>query len=188
MHDNFELLADGLDVQPLIDLLGANPELWNAITVRQEFTGTAHHDTECIFVLGPREFTPEAYFGELDALDYPAVHVLMPALLPVLKPVFDQLGITELGRILIVRLKAGGVIDEHIDEGRYAEHFSRFHVVLTATEYSELTVGGETQFMQPGETWWFNHRKPHSGSNIGTAPRIHLIFDAVTPRYKVHVS
>jgi hypothetical protein len=184
---NFELITTGLNVNPLLDLIDANPELWGDITIRQSFPGSAHHDTECIFVLGPKGFTVADYFMDLSALDYPAVHKLMPGLIGVVQPVVKQLGVTELGRILIVRLQAGGVIDEHIDTGRYAEHYSRFHIALRTNPGCELVVGGEAQHMAAGEAWWFNHRKLHSGHNRGSEPRIHVIIDAVTPHYRVHV-
>ena len=50
---NFVRIADGLDVEPLLKLLDAKPELWREITARQKATRSAHKDTECIYVRGP---------------------------------------------------------------------------------------------------------------------------------------
>lgn len=180
---NFDLIADGINVAPLLAAIEEHPELWRQFTIRQDYPGSAHHDTECIFILGPRSFTYQDYFQDISSLDYPALTPLMDALLPVLQPVLKQIGVTELGRVLIVRLRAGGVIDEHIDQGKYADYYSRFHIVISANAGCALVVGGQAQPMAAGEAWWFDHHKVHSGHNRGDTDRIHLIFDAVTPSY-----
>jgi len=183
----FDLVAQGLDVAPLLAALEAKPELWNDITIRQDFPGSAHHDTECIFLRGPATFTVYDYFDNTFAYDYRAMDVLEDVVAPLLKPVLQGLGATELGYVLIVKLQPGGHVDEHIDEGTYADHYSRFHLALTGEEGATLTAGGETQHFAPGEVWWFNHKALHSADNKSESPRIHVIFDAVTPRYRVHV-
>lgn len=186
---NFELLASGIDVAPLIELLDAAPELWAQITARQDLPGGSHADTDCIFVRGPDELTLDSYFYGTSARDYPAMDVLQDALIPIMRPILtDVLGVTELGRVLIVRLKPGGHVGEHIDEGVYADHFSRFHIAITGEAGSELTADGEVQHFAPGEAWWFDHKSLHSADNKADTPRIHIIFDAVTPRYRVRVS
>lgn len=183
----FKLHQHGLDTQPLLDALAANPELWGEITVRQDYPGSAHHDTQCIFLRGPAEFTPHEYQGTLDAHDFPALDVLRHPVEQLLKPVLESLGATELGYVLVVALKPGGVITEHTDEGAYAEHYSRFHIALTQSRWASLRVGGYFQNFAQGELWEFNHRVPHSGDNFGPEPRIHLIFDAVIPDPLVYV-
>ena len=42
---NFKRIAHGLNVEPLLKLLDAKPELWQQIKHRQHFTGTPHKDT-----------------------------------------------------------------------------------------------------------------------------------------------
>lgn len=179
---NFERIAQGVDVAPLIDALEAQPELWDEITLRQDYPGSAHHDTNCIFLRGPYAFTFAEYMGNTQAYDYPMMDALMPAIADVMRPIVNNLGVTELGYVLIVRLKAGGEIDPHIDEGAYAEHYERFHLVLTSEPGNEFTVDDETVHMAPGEVWWFNHRRLHSVINGSAYERIHVIFDAVRSR------
>ena len=48
----FRRIAEGLDVEPLLQLLDAKPELWDEIETRQKFTGSPHKDTETIYVRG----------------------------------------------------------------------------------------------------------------------------------------
>jgi hypothetical protein len=181
---NFELIATGVDVAPIIAALDAMPELWDEITIRQDHPGSAHHDTDCIFLRGPRAFTVEDYLYDLGAYDYPAMDKLASVLVPVLRPLLqDALRVDELGRVLIVRLKPGGHIDPHVDEGDYADHYSRFHLALTGDACSTLTAGGETQHFAPGELWWFDHKAEHTAANASDQPRIHIIIDAVTPLF-----
>ena len=45
-ESNFVRIANGLDVDPLLELLDAKPELWKEIQIRQQFTGSPHKDTE----------------------------------------------------------------------------------------------------------------------------------------------
>ena len=188
----FELLAEGLDVEPIRARLEAMPHLWGEITARQEYTGTAHADTECIYPRGPYKFTPWYYMFDVGAYDYPVMDILADVLVPVLRPLLrDVLNVETLGRVLIVNLKAGGIVKPHIDEGKYADHYARFHVPLTGNDKCLLEVGGDQVCMRPGQAWWFDHKQEHSACNLGQTDRWHIIIDAVSPRFpmaKVPVS
>ena len=184
MHQ-FHRLMTSLPVGALLDALAAQPSLWDEITVRQEAPGSPHHDTECIWLRGPRDITLDTVFNELRAVDYPSMHELAQAVYPLVAPVLREIGSTQLGRVLIVKLKPGGVIDPHEDTGRYAKAYSRFHLVLTSAPGNTFTCDNQTVHMQPGELWWFNHRGEHSVRNDSDTDRIHLIFDAQVPAIQV---
>lgn len=185
---NFKLIADGFNVQPLVDAIASRPELWDRVTVRQSYEGSAHADTECIYIRGPRAFTPEMYFNDLGSIDCgDEINALDPALGDLLRPLInDTLKVEQLGRILIVKLKAGGQLTPHIDEGAYADHFSRFHLCLTGGNGNELVAGDESATFKPSELWWFDHKVNHLATNNSTQDRIHVIIDAVTPMFKTH--
>lgn len=181
---NCKRIATGLDVQPFLAALTEHREMWSEITIRQDYPDSAHHDTECIFVRGPEEFTPEKFFMDLGSYDYATLEKLGETLTPLIKPLLlDVLRITELGRVLIVNLKSTGSVDEHIDEGTYADHFARFHIVVTTNAWCFNTTGGEVAHWEQGECWWFDHKKPHSATNMGATDRIHIIIDAVAPDF-----
>ncbi len=172
-------LASGLCVAPVLTSL--TPELWRDITVRQEHPDSPHRDTECIFVRGPEKFTLTKLFMDIGSYDYPAKEQLEPALSALLDSVScDTLHITELGRVLIVKLKAGGVVTEHVDRGLYADYYDRFHIVLSTNKNCISITGEESDHWAEGECWWFNHKLPHSAYNNGLTDRVHLIIDAVT--------
>lgn len=181
---NFQRITTGLDVQPIVDCLDRLPDAWSFITQRQQFTGSPHKDTETIFLRGPYKLTPYFYQFDLGAYDYPVLDLMADALVPVLKPLLmDTLKVDELGRVLIVKLKPGGHVKAHIDQGAYADHYSRFHVALTTNDQCLQTAGDEVRHFAPGEAWWFNHKAEHTATNEGETERIHIIIDAVAPGY-----
>jgi hypothetical protein len=177
---NFVRVADGLDVEPLIELLDAKPELWKEIQHRQYFTGTPHKDTESIYVRGPLKMTPYYVMYDIGSYDYPSMEYLKPALVPLMRPILEKLEVIEMGRVLIVNLKHGGHVTKHNDQGTYADHYSRFHLVVTSNEWCSQTCGDQAQKFEVGDVWWFNHKKMHTADNVGTTDRVHIIFDCVT--------
>lgn len=168
-----------LDPAAALRELEGRPELWDLITVRQQYEGSAHRDTEAIILRGPT--TLEGLFDNLEAVDFAALEEL-PATFDLVVRVLQRVQAREVGRIMLVKLHAGGHITPHVDEGRYAEHFARFHLVLTSSPGCRFFAGGEQVVMAPGEIWWFNHRVVHEVRNAGPE-RIHLILDATAPGY-----
>ena len=180
-----EKVASDLDVTHLVQFLNYHEDMWSEITIRQEFPGTAHADTHCIFARGPEMFSVDKFFMDIGSYDYPAMAKLAPHLNDLLTNLLSHtLEITELGRILIVNLKAGGRVEDHIDEGDYADYYNRFHIVLTTNDKCTNTTGGEAVHWGVGECWWFNHKLVHSAENYGETSRIHIIVDAVSPLYE----
>lgn len=180
---NFCLIESGINTTPILSICEGSSR-WGDITARQEVPGSPHHDTQSIYLRGPHAMTMEDYTGNIGAIEYPAMDQFGAAVVQILLPILRDLGVTEMGYMMLVNLQAGGSIDPHIDEGVYADHYSRFHLVIMG-ESSSLTVNDEVQQMTPGELWWFNHKRLHSARNDSKYPRIHLIFDVVCDRFKV---
>ena len=176
----FRRIAEGLDVEPLLQLLDAKPELWKEIETRQQFTNSPHKDTETIYVRGALKMSPYYLLWDTGSYDYPCMEYLKPALVPLLQPILKQLGVEDLGRVLIVNLKATGQVTRHIDQGTYADHYERFHLVLRSNRHCFLTSGNWVLNLQEGECWWFNNKALHSAENNSTEyDRWHIIFDCV---------
>lgn len=180
---NFKLVAQGLDVKPLVDALESRPELWKHITARQIAPGSAHHDTEAIFLRWCAKLDVHAAFNELEAVDFRAA-LELPEAVELVKQALQHIPHEAIGRILIVNLKAGGSIDAHMDEGAYADHYDRFHISLQSDEGNIFHVGGKSFHALPGELWWFNHKQHHSVENKSGRDRLHLILDVVAPEYR----
>jgi hypothetical protein len=179
-----ELPASSFRLFGQFDVASANEEqaacdLWDVFTARQDTQGSPHHDTRCILLRAPAGdvLTVEVVFNELEAVDTGAIEYL-PAVRDLCIAACERLGVKELGRVMLVELAPGGHIDPHFDDGAYAAHYQRFHLVLQSDEGNTFTNGGETIHMKPGELWQFNHRAEHEVRNDSARPRIHLIIDA----------
>lgn len=179
---NFELLSSGLDVAPLNEVLKRQPELFDEITGRQDYPGSAHKDTKCIFLRWCRGLDISAAFTEIPAFDFPAIAKLKEAH-ELINYAVHRVGGKELGRILVAKLQGVGRIQPHVDEGLYADHYERFHVVLDS-EASFFRCGSEITEMKPGELWWFNHKVEHQVWNASLKDRLHLIIDCVAPNFR----
>lgn len=178
-HANFRRLIAGLEVGPACAELAERPHLWSLIQLRQQYAESAHVDTDTIVLRGPETLTD--VFDNLDCADFALIHEL-PVTLSLIRHVAEFLKVREVGRLMIVRLAAGGWIRPHLDEGAYARYFARFHLVLDSNPECRFCCGEERAFMAPGELWWFNHQVTHSVLNKGPA-RTHLIMDFVTPGF-----
>ena len=182
---NFIRVAHGLDVKPLLKLLDDKPELWTEITARQSTTNSPHKDTECIYVRGPLKMSVYYVMWDTGSYDYPCMKYLKDALIPLMRPILEKLEVKEMGRVLIVNLKPSGHVTKHNDQGSYADHYSRFHLVLKTNEWCSQTCGDQKQKFEVGEVWWFNHKKVHTADNVGMTDRVHIIFDCVTKYFSM---
>lgn len=177
---NFRRLAAGLEpAAAALAEIERRPELWSLIQLRQQYAGSAHRDTETIVLRGPT--TTEQLFDNLDAVDYPYFRDLS-SVTRLLTAALEPLRWQQLGRIMVVKLKAGGVITPHTDEGIYARYFARFHLVLESSPACIFTAGGESVHMATGDLWWFNHQVEHSVINNGP-DRTHIIVDLCAPGF-----
>lgn len=177
---NFKLIAQGIPTAPVLAELATRGDLWRQFTGRQDTPGSAHHDTECIVLRGPASMTMHAVFNDLEAHWYPHADLIdADALRQVLNAAISQLGeIEQLGRVMVVDLQPGGHIDPHVDEGVYAAHYERFHLVLQSAPGNWFFCGNEAVYMKPGELWKFDHHTTHSVQNLSKQGRIHIIIDA----------
>lgn len=188
MGTNLQRIASGIDVGPLLAALDSKPYLWKEITERQTTPGTYHQDTESVFLRWAQSRSIQAVFTEIPVVDYPALEEL-PEARELIGLIAGILGTDQIGRVILAKLKVGGYIAPHIDEGDYADHYERFHLVVLSEEGNLFLVGvpdleGEFAKMKPSELWWFNHKEPHWVTNLSEAPRIHMIVDAVVPQYR----
>lgn len=176
---NFRRIVRGIDPAPALRELEEKPELWDLITVRQEYEGSAHRDSKTVILRGPK--TIEHILDNLDSVDYELMQEL-PCVFDLLCRAARMVQARDIGRVMAVKLREGGAVTPHTDEGRYARYFARFHLVLSSSPDCWFFAGGEKINMAPGELWWFNHQVEHEVRN-GGPDRIHLIMDATAPGY-----
>jgi len=177
-YRNFAQVLRGLDVSTAVAELARQPELWHEFTARQTYPGSAHHDTECIVLRGPNPDSTISVFDDCDSVAWPALELLPECTRLVIRLMDNQISLA-VGRVMVVRLKPGGVIDPHVDEGAYADVYSRFHIPLISGVGNAFTCGDETVTMLPGTAWRFDHKQRHHVHNDSPDWRTHLIVDLV---------
>lgn len=187
--ENFKLLGK-LNVLPAVEEIVRQPWLWDEITARQDLEGSPHHDTRAIYLRWCKDQSPEAAFKVNQTIYYPAAEMLS-ATVKLARKVVDVANGRRWARVMVVALrKNGGAIDPHIDEGEYADVYSRFHLPLVTDEGCQFYGGtspgcGEFVHMRRGEVWWFNHKRPHWVFNGSPYNRVHLIVDCIAPDHWV---
>lgn len=182
---NFQQLAAGVDVGPLMHALQRQPDLWNRHTWRTKYAGTPHADVSDIWL----RFADEKATADTNDLSkvvedtrpvwYPEIHSL-PQVRPIVFDLMRRVEAFELGRLLITKLPPGGRILRHSDAtGAYTDQTdgARYHIVLQGMPGSLFHAGDETVCMRTGEVWWFNHLAEHAVENNSKDDRIHLLVD-----------
>lgn len=176
------------NMTPLQIALQRQPDLWDEHLYRTTFEGTPFNGMSDILL---RYSRPELHEGnpDPDALvdDVNLCFYRAWAKLPECHDLVFNLmrsfhGIA-LGRVIIARLPAGGVIKPHADDyGKYASRADglRFHACVSASPGVSFHCGNETVQMKTGDVFWFRHTATHSAENMSADERIHLLIDIQT--------
>jgi hypothetical protein len=163
-----------VDVAPLVDLLPRLEECWAWNTLRQDAPGSPQHDTECIYLRMPVVVDAATIFDSLSVVDWaPMPHMVLQMLI-------DCVGVLAQlppARVMLTRLKYRGVIDRHIDQGRYADLTERFHVPIISNPGNLMHCGDEGLAMVAGDVVWFDKHAEHWCENLLPETRVHLIVD-----------
>lgn len=151
-------------------------------TLRQEFEGSPHHDTETIFLRGPEKVDKAAWLEDSEQVDYPVYREWKSArnLAARIKNLVSSTSgrkNLQFGKVMIVSLNPGGIVDWHIDEGEYAEAHDRLHLCLLPSDGAICYSGRESAMLPVGQLFFFNNRVAHSAANFGDCARVHLIAD-----------
>ncbi len=173
---NFQLIAAGVDVTPLLHAVMRRPELWNKNRLRTTYRETPHADADDIWLWFNEADDETTVIDDKDTVPYPAWQAL-PQARPIVFDLMHRVGGARLGRVLITRLAPGKSIAPHADGGAPAEYYSRYQVALQSLPGCLFTAGGETVTFRPGEVWYFDNRVTHSVANNSADDRIVMIVD-----------
>jgi mannose-6-phosphate isomerase-like protein (cupin superfamily) len=165
-------------------------ELFLKQTYRQEFPNTPHQDTETIFLRmqpglpeDPVNYGEEQYVFDVvnsleaeDTEDYANFPIVRNHVMNLMSLVAGE----RLGRVMIIKLKAGGQILPHEDQGVYPDYYDRFHIILEGQ--SKWVIGPEGEedrfIMNPDEVYWVNNSVTHSVlAPRPNADRIAIVID-----------
>lgn len=186
---NFQRIAAGVNVTPLMLAIARRPELWQADTYLRDYPQGPFGEIESIMLRFPekrvfdQESEVEAYkrgehfFDQHESIDYPAYALLTEAR-PLVMSVFAAVAGERLGRVMINKIKPGGEIFPHADTPEHVKYYSRFHVVLQSDVGVRFRCGQEWAHWETGAVFWFRNAEEHQVINDSSIDRIHMIIDA----------
>lgn len=180
---NFQYLATGLDVNPLLISLNDNKDLWNQFPVRTMHEGTAHSDASDILIRFNRLSEKiKKIADDNECYWYPAASEL--PVLPYINELFSQVMGDRIGRVIITSLPPGGEITSHSDYGAPVEYYQRFHITIQNASGSVFYCGDESITASAGDVFIFDNSKEHRVVNNSSVDRITMIVDIRTPRFE----
>ena len=176
---HFTRIREGVDIEPILAELAAQPELWLADTSRQRKV-RCQRNTRNIFLRSARKPLPPGAKNANDVHESRRARAAakFPRTLAFCEEVADEWGAT-LGRATLVALLPRSKVFPHVDLGAYYRIRDRLHLVLRSPEGSPLTAEEETVVMREGDLWVFNNKVRHWAVNPSERPRVHLIFDVL---------
>jgi hypothetical protein len=148
---------------------------WNAATWRQK-RFEAHKDTQTIALIFDQDYRHENPTKHATYFELGCDRLLAPFAETIAE---NFTGSGYIVRAILIRLKPGGMIDEHVDTGPSLTIGRRIHVPIATSDRCVFTVGGEAIAMAEGEMWEINNTRIHSVRNDGDEGRVHLVIDWV---------
>lgn len=182
---NFLLIGQGIDPTPLLAAIARKPELWTADTYLRDYPQGPFGEIDSIILRFPPKSVKETEAEVLDHLskydqhecvDQPC-YALLPEARPLIMGLMSYVGGTRLGRVMINRIKPGGVIFPHKDTPAHAEYWARHHICLQAEPGVVFRCEDEKVFMRRGETWYFDNSLEHEVINNSSNDRISMVVD-----------
>lgn len=187
---NFQLLAQNVDVLPLLLAIKRRPELWKEDTYLRDYPQGPFKQIESIMLRFPVKGVYEtekelqnhlSTYDQHENIDYPAYSILTEAR-PLVMAIMSRVGGERLGRVMINKIAPGGVIYPHVDTKSHTDYYSRYHLVLQSQPGVVFRAGEEQVYMGTGEAWWFANSQEHEVINNSADDRIHLVMDVRTSK------
>jgi len=187
---HFMRISTGVDTTPLLLSIMRRPELWKEDTYLRDYPQGPFGEVESIILrFPPRSVheTEEAMRQHLSGVDQhecvdQPVYKLLPEARSLVMNLMHYVGGERLGRVMINKIKPGGVIFPHADTPSHAEYYSRFHIVLKSEPGVIFRCADERAYFEPGSVFWFNNKLEHEVLNNSNDDRIHMVCDIRTSR------
>lgn len=161
----------------LTDILAALPaldECWAEETWRQSLHFTPHRDSETIFLRRQPGSRPRDVLHQLASVA--TRHYGIGPLAALIHQVCAHVD-GRPARAMLVRLKPGGRVEPHTDEGIYADATERFHCALLTNPGAWMQFGDARYHLPAGAVTAFDKHVEHSAGNDGDDWRLHMIVD-----------
>jgi len=158
--ERFVKIAEGLDVAPALAELALQPEYWMRLNA---------DESTIIPLLG-------ADNTRLLEAEFPEVWRLIDTVRQAASARHGDNG--ALVHCRVGRIPHGGGLSPHFD-GVDGVRERRYQLALQAEPGAEITIGGESRCLKPGEAWWIDVSQTHSVHNASGTDRITILFDTL---------
>lgn len=166
-----KLLAQGVNVAPLLWAIQGHPELWDQYPARTEHPNSPHHGLSDIWARFARE-------GEDGGQPHESVWYPCASLLPVREAVYPLMAAVQgdqLGGVLITKIPAGKQCKPHTDPGWHARYYQKFAIQIQSAPGQAFCFDNVSLETKPGDVFWFDNSKTHWVTNETPFDRITLI-------------
>jgi hypothetical protein len=163
-------IGQGVNVQPLLWALQANPHLWNEHSQRTKLADSPHREVDDIWV----RYAEGGITGE----PHDSVWYACADLLPVREIVYPLMSMVDgerLGGVLITRIRPGKSCYPHIDHGWHARYYTKVAVQIQSAPGQFFSFEGERLESRPGDIYTFDNSFEHWVTNDTDHDRITLI-------------
>lgn len=197
-------IADGLEVEPVLEELAAHAQLWNQFTLRTEGYAPAHNAVSDIWVRyrawaewleikqeyekhcrNGMPWTPDPivrtqwavadFVGEEhESVWYPAIDAL-PSLRALIFELMRFYEVERLGGVLITRIPPHGRVAAHIDRGWHASYYEKIAVQLQSAPGQSFCFEDGQYDCPPGSVYAFDNSHEHWVENPTDSPRMTCI-------------
>jgi hypothetical protein len=168
----FSLIKDRIDTKPFLEEMSKNNHIWHNLRASLAQHGL-YGALDISLIDWTKPHTPaDRDKHEVEKTEH---YAHFPILTTFIEHFAEEME-SDMARFMIVSIRPGSDVYPHIEKGAYYRAIDRYHLIIQSTG-SEMTTGDETVLLKTGELWWFNSQAIHSAKNVGTVPRIHIIFD-----------
>jgi len=186
----FDRLDQGMDLQPVLDQLESNPQLWNRDPERLSPRGP-HWQTRDIW-LRYKDKSENVVSGDWSNFSdehipiwYPAAEAL-PAARELALDLMARVRGEMLGAVLIYDVPPGAEILPHTDMGWHPGYFAKFNFALQSQDGCAFFYPDHDQEMRAvtGDLHWFRNTVPHGVRNTSDRSQLILTVCIRTPLFK----
>jgi aspartyl/asparaginyl beta-hydroxylase (cupin superfamily) len=178
MDRSIMLLDSSVDVSSSVEELERQPDSWTVNTSRQE-TIRSQRDTQTILLRAVKKpLPPDTPSSEVHGSALTRIAAKFPCALNLAQQVADGIH-GELSRVMIVRLKPGGKVYAHRDQGAYYQLRHRFHLMLQMHPGCGFRCAEQYLETHTGQLLWFDNKQSYEEINDSNTWSTRLIVDVL---------
>lgn len=164
-----------VDISGLKDIISSLTEnFWKIEDSRKENDFPVfHHTQHIIFRFIHRNLNHNQYYSN------PIWDIWKPILIPIMNQAIEPYNFKSptYPKAMFARLKAGHIIDQHIDGRGSNLHTHKIHIPIETNPKAIFSIMDSRKHLEQGIAYEVNNVVLHGVENLGESDRIHFIFE-----------